>query len=329
MYTEHLTEFAGLRVVDFPGDPGKPLPAMDGPCAWRLARSPEEEDTSDFEGVLADFLERGDAAHVTALVIGPWAEYMGDLDDAPYPVDKLVEAADQLPALRALFLGDVIESESDVAYIYHEDVSVLLDAYPALEEFRVRGSAPWTPLGEPPSVMFRPIKHESLKVLAFESGGLSASTMRAVGESEFPQLEHLEFFFGEPNYGGDGTLEDVAGLLAGDRFPKLRRLGLRNALFEDEIAAALAHAPVVAQLEVLDLSLGAFGDEGAAALLAGQPLHHLRTLDLHHHFVSAEMAERLREAWPTVEIVLGEPEEATVRFRNGVREFQRYIAVSE
>ncbi|MFJ6949793.1 leucine-rich repeat domain-containing protein, partial [Streptomyces wuyuanensis] len=42
------------------------------------------------------------------------------------------------------------------------------------------------------------------------------------------------------------------------------------------------------------LSMGTLGDQGAAALLEGQPLTHLRKLDLHHHFVSEPMAERIR-----------------------------------
>ncbi|WP_041540081.1 hypothetical protein [Catenulispora acidiphila] len=43
---------------------------------------------------------------------------------------------------------------------------------------------------------------------------------------------------------------------------------------------------------------------GAAAPLAGQPPAHLRTLDLRHHFISAEMRNRLRAAWPGVDIDL-------------------------
>jgi hypothetical protein len=324
----NLTEFAGLPVVDFPTRAEEPLPETDGLCAWRLSVYMDGEPYV-FDEIVADFLDRVDAEQVTALVIGVWSEYVGDPEDRNYPVGKLVEVADRLPALRALFLGDINSQDSDVAYIYHSDVSVILDAYPALEEFRVRGSVEWVPEGESPPVLFQPIKHDALRVLVFESGGLPAATMRAVGESELPELEHLEFFFGEPDYGGDATLADVAWLLAGDRLPKLRRLGLRDSPVQDEIAAAVAHAPVVAQLEVLDLSLGTLGDEGAAALLAGQPLGHLTTLDLHHHFVSDPMADRLRAALPTVDVVLGPAEEPWVHHRNGVRELQRYIAVAE
>ena len=44
----------------------------------------------------------------------------------------------------------------------------------------------------------------------------------------------------------------------------------------------------MARLKTLDLSMGVLSDVGAEALLAGQPLTHLRRLDLHHHFLSAK-----------------------------------------
>lgn len=58
----------------------------------------------------------------------------------------------------------------------------------------------------------------------------------------------------------------------------------------------MADAPVVAQLASLNLSLGNLGDPGAEALLAGQPLTHLRELDLRHHYMSDAMMLRMRTA---------------------------------
>ena len=87
-------------------------------------------------------------------------------------------------------------------------------------------------------------------------------------------------------------MADLAPILAGSRFPRLRHLALRNSDIQDEIAAALAR-PVVAGLATLDLSMGTLGDEGAEALLGGQPLTHLRKLDLHHNFLSEAMRERI------------------------------------
>lgn len=164
-------------------------------------------------------------------------------------------------------------------------------------------------------------KHAALRKLVFQSGGLPASTVRAVAECEFPELTHLEIYLGDPNYGGDATVADLAPLLETGRFPRLRHLGLKDSTIQDAVAAAVAQAPVVAQLETLDLSLGALGDEGAAALLAGQPLDHLRRLDLSHHYLSPQMQSRVRQAWPTVEIDLSDAQRED--------RWGRYIAVAE
>jgi len=166
-----------------------------------------------------------------------------------------------------------------------------------------------------------PVRHTSLRELAFESGGLPAGIVRLVTECDLPALEHLELWLGVSFYGGDTEPADLAPILAGTRYPVLRHLGLRNAEIADQVAAALAGAPVVARLEALDLSLGILGDDGAEALLAGQPLTHLRRLDLHHHFLSDAMMARLRADLPGVDVDLSE------RLRE--EPDQRYTAVSE
>ncbi|MEV6868291.1 hypothetical protein AB0M44_45840 [Streptosporangium subroseum] len=93
---------------------------------------------------------------------------------------------------------------------------------------------------------------------------------------------------------------------------------------QGEIAGAVARAPVVAWLESLALSMGALSDEGAEALLSGRSLTHLHKLDLHHHFLSRDMAKRLAVALPDVRLVIGpsmEPYEWNPD--------ERYVAVSE
>ena len=53
-----------------------------------------------------------------------------------------------------------------------------------------------------------------------------------------------------------------------------------------------------------DEYLTEFGGLPVVALLAGRSLTHLRTLNLRHHFISAGCANRLRAAWPGVDIDL-------------------------
>lgn len=164
---------------------------------------------------------------------------------------------------------------------------------PRLEELVARGA--YSTYGEVPPPYLRPLRHEHLRTLRFESGGLSGTVAQAIGACELPALERLELWLGTEWYGADTTLEDLAPLLDGSRLPALRHLGLENSDLSDQLAAALVSAPVVAQLSTLSLALGTLGDQGAAALLVGQPLTHLAALDLHHHYLSEEMRQRLED----------------------------------
>ena len=64
----------------------------------------------------------------------------------------------------------------------------------------------------------------------------------------------------------------------------------------------------MARLEWLSLAMGTLTDRGAEALLSGQPLTHLRELDLHHHFLSDAMVGRVKAALPGVTVDLTEQE---------------------
>ena len=320
-FYQHLTEFAGRPVVDFPTDPALPAPAEaadPGRVAWRLDCNKDGDYFCDFPELLAAFLDRVPSAGVEALVTGQWLEW---IQDDCSVVDDLVAVADRLPGLRALFVNDLVDEQSQPSWIYVPELGPVLEAFPNLTELRVRGTPEGVISAEGAKPLISPVKHAALRTLVFQSGGLPAGTIRAVSECEFPELTHLEIYLGDPNYFGDATLDDLAPLLEAGRFPRLRHLGLRDSTIQDEIAAAVAQAPVVAQLESLDLSLGTLGDQGAAALLAGQPLDHLRTLNLSHHFISAEMRARVRQAWPAVEIDLSDEQQEN--------RWGRYIAVAE
>ena len=175
--------------------------------------------------------------------------------------------------------------ECEISWINQADVGPLLAAYPGLEHLRVRGGM---------GLGFGMDRHDGLRTLILESGGLPAGVVRQVAAAELPRLAHLELWTGDDGYGGDTTVADLAPILAGERLPALRHLGLRNCQIADEVAAALAHAPVLGRLETLDLSLGNLGDEGAVALLEGGNLGGLRRLDIHHHYVSDEALDGLK-----------------------------------
>jgi hypothetical protein len=144
-----------------------------------------------------------------------------------------------------------------------------------------------------------------------------------VARAELPTLEHLELWLGTSSYGGNAEVEDLAPIFDGSRFPRLRYLGLRDSEIADEIATAVAQAPILERIEVLDLSLGTLGDQGAAALLTSPAIGKLKLLDLHHNYLSDEMVDRLY----TLEIELDAGDRQTAE-QYGDREW-RYVAVSE
>lgn len=291
-----LTEFAGLPVVEFPasgtdeeriirarergGDPHAP-----GPVAWRL-----RYDREACEEHLARFLSVVDTERVGALVIGDWEAAAG----GQYQIARLLtEHAHALPNLRALFFGDIDGSECELSWIDQPDLAPLVAAFPRLEELAVKGAD-----GIDGELGLLIPSHASLRSLTLETGGLPGRVARQVASSGLPALEHLELWLGMSDYGCDTWPSDLESVLSGEVFPRLRYLGVRNAETLDGWLPALADAPVLKRLDVLDLSLGVLTDRGGqvlvdrAAAFAG-----LRKLDLHHHYLSEEMEERVRAAF--------------------------------
>ena len=308
---EHATEFAGMPVVEW--EPGTRLvdPANN---AYRVSLSYDESEggaswEEKFKALLAD----PGAREVKALVVGVWGDLSGPLEGSSKTVEALAAASGRLPGLRALFLGDIVSEEHEISWIQQSLVLPIFTAYPELEHFRVRG-------GE--GLRFGTFRHERLKSLVVESGGLDASVVRDITSSELPSLEHLELWLGDSNYGATAEIVDLAPIFTGRLFPKLSYLGLRDSELSDAIAVAVAHSPVIEQLRVLDLSLGTLSDSGAASFLSS-PAARLELLDIHHHYCSDEMIEKLKAAG--IKVDAGDPQEPD---RDG-DEFYRYVAVSE
>ncbi|MFG2486843.1 MULTISPECIES: STM4015 family protein [Streptomyces] len=317
-YPRHLTESCGLPVFDFPTPEDAdttPLPAADA-VAWRISCDSYDSEESWTEA-FARFTAAVDTTLVRAIVVGSWEEaYDTGSEDI---IGALLDARLRLPALRGLFLGDMESEQCEISWINQSDVGPLLDGFPELEEFGVRGGS---------GLVFPAVTHHKLRALTMETGGMPVEAVRGVAASDLPALEHLDLWLGTSGYGGDAAITDVAPILDGDRLPRLRHLGLRNSDIQDEIATAVASAPVVARLETLDLSMGVLTEQGGAALLAGQPLTHLKKLDLHHNYLGAPLRERFQEvlggAGVTLDLDRGNADEDEDDGR-----VWRYVAVGE
>ncbi|MFJ9213446.1 STM4015 family protein [Streptomyces sp. NPDC102264] len=276
----HVEHFHGLPVLTVPPyTPATELPDADS-VAWRLHTGPYSSD-EDYEDYWDRFTSTVELEKVRALVLGHGAHYMPD--------QALIELSSRLVGLEALFLNDLEDDEEMISSIGQPDLAPLLAAFPGLRELAVRGGN---------GLDFPVTGHAGLRSLRIESGGLPPQAAEHIAAADLPSLERIELWLGDEDYGGGTTVEQLAPLLAGERKPALRHLGLQNSPIQDELAAAIASAPVVPRLTSLSLSMGTLSDEGAEALLHGQPLTHLKELDLSHHFLSEAMMLRI---WTALE----------------------------
>jgi hypothetical protein len=311
-FYENLTLFKGQPVVDWSPETAG-LKFSENALRLRLDYSEADKGVSMVQK-LAGLLAADGIEQLQSLVIGSWQPDDSSTDSGAI-VAAIVAARSRLRGLRNLFLGDIISEECEISWIRQTNLSSLLATYDLLEHLTVRGSD---------NLSFGTPSHDRLKELIIQSGGLPPAVIHEIESAHFPSLEHLELYLGEPNYGGDATVEDLLPLLrANKRFPKLRYLGLKDSVIADDIAAAVAQAPLVPQLEVLDLSLGTLGDDGARALLASSALRALHKLDLHYHFISDPLVAQLQGIGIEVDVSdRQEPDEWG-------GEQHRYIAVSE
>ncbi len=214
----------------------------------------------DLGDVLRDLLAHPSGQFLRELTIGlkrhdPDAEYQSVLD--------ALAKAKTPPPLVKLHVGDFEYPDSiEMSWTSLGNFAKVWKVVPGLTHLEVQGGS--FKLGE--------IVLPELRTAAFRTGGLSAESMKSIGNATWPKLEKLVLWFGEEEYGfpSRGGVKNIQPLLDGEGVPKLTELGLCNATFANELCAALPKSKIAKQLRRLDLSLGTMTDEGAAALAAGK-----------------------------------------------------------
>jgi len=208
------------------------------------------------------------------------------------------------PRLRRLVLG--AWDEHDVSWTAVGDLRELSARLPGLTALELQGN----------DMDFGDIDLPRLQRLVVRSGGLPGKVIDQLARASWPSLEELELWFGDEHYGGSPSVEVAEPFLRPERLPRLRRLGLRNAMFADDLCARLASAPILPQLTHLDLSMGMMSDQGARNLLARpQPFAHLERLDLRDNNLSPRVCARLAGLCAEVD--------------TGMQSNQRYVSVGE
>ncbi len=280
---KNLKTFCGKKVVPFDHHVGLNKKNV----AWRVSwHGMNDEEEIDWDGVWQAFVRDPKASAVEELVIGLWGyESVVFEESRGIPVQSLLTAKAKLPKLKALFLGEVTREECEVSWINQSDVSPLLKAFPLLETLYIRGAN---------HLEFTKPVHDRLKTLVIQTGGLNRKTVKQIAKAKFPALEHLELWLGESQYGGDSEPKDLKPFLEGGLFPNLTYLGLCNSENADKIAKIVGDAPILEQLETLDLSKGNMTDAGAQALLDSPLVARLKKLDLSHHFISKDVQKKFK-----------------------------------
>jgi hypothetical protein len=278
----HAERFANRQVVEYSPEIGI-TNTIDTAYAIRCDYDDDEEDAVIRLGRL---LEDAKVGELEALVFGQWDSEMTD-ESSSHIIEALVAAKRKLINLKSIFIGDISSEECEISWINQSDISPILQAYPQLQILQVRG-------GE--GLAFSPpIRHENLKALIIEAGGLNRDTVAQICNMNLPALEHLELWFGSEDYGGNCWVDDLNPILFAEKFPNLTYLGLRNSQFTDEIVNAIIGSSILDSLSVLDLSMGTLSDVGAELLLNCSAMNNLDILNVSDNFLSEEMGDKLCE----------------------------------
>jgi uncharacterized protein (TIGR02996 family) len=189
-------------------------------------------------------------------------------------------ATHPLPALRKLRIGDDV---SQISWYRVGDLAPIWQSMPNLTHFEIEAGQ--FELGT--------IDLPNLTHAVFQTGGLSSASTRSIADASWPKLEHLEVYFGDPEYGCEATLDDALAILDRD-LPNLRYLGLKNAMFQGDLIPHLASSRLVRQLKVLDMSCGVLIDEHVDVILQHRDaFQHLDILDVSSTYLSDTAKQRL------------------------------------
>jgi hypothetical protein len=226
---------------------------------WKDFGKDREQCEADFDAFLASDV----CCFIEKLALGPIPGqdemYLGGLAEV---IEK-----HQPATLRELYLGSTGDwdiSSTSTAMPKSETIQ-------NLQTLTLRGG----------NVTIGPIELPALRSFTVESGSLTEVELQQIANARWPNLESLTIWFGDPNYGASGSIEHITRILDGEGLPKLKRLGLMNCEFVDEIAGRLPTSKILPQLETLDLSMGCLTDAGLAAMLAAKDrFAHLQQLEL-------------------------------------------------
>lgn len=250
--------------------------------------------------MVEDILADPEFPGLSELIIGSWGNAWEDSCQAI--LDGIAEQPQKFSHIQKLFVGDMDFEDCEVSWIIQGNYSRLWEAMPQLKELTIKGSTELE-LGE--------IRHEGLESLTIICGGLPVSVIQSIQRAKLPNLKKLLLYIGIEDYGFDGDADTIKTFLAEADFPKLEYLGIADSEIQDELTEVVLDCKFMGQIQTLDLSCGTLSDKGAALLREKLPDYpNVTLLDIHHHYLSDEMVEKLGEL--PIEIDVSDQEEVEV-----------------
>ncbi|KAG2389493.1 hypothetical protein C9374_014053 [Naegleria lovaniensis] len=161
----------------------------------------------------------------------------------------------------SLFCHNLVDYESMISCLYNPDPLAFFSLCPNLKAYASRGKY----------CSFSVIRSNYLSILILVSGGMESKTLSSVLKCHFPQLKHLELWFGDTRYGNEIVCQHLEHLLSeqeNGKFPILEYFGIRNCENIHLFVPLIGNCALLSRIRILDLSLSAIALEDIQKLLA-------------------------------------------------------------
>lgn len=208
------------------------------------------------------------------------------------PTIMAVTEAPHAEWMRVLRFDDFTYQDQEISWTGFGNFSEAWSKLPALEELRIRS-------GQGGILGTLDLPH--LKKFVRVSGGLSVEEILSITSATWPELEHLEIWFGRGQYNGEGHAAHLTPIYAATGLPSLRHLGICNCEFSLAAIEGLLASPLLPQLRSLDLSSGIIAVRELEVLLANaDKLGHLTSIDVSENYLDEPQVRQLQRALPNV-----------------------------
>jgi len=235
------------------------------------------------------------------------------------PTLRTITESPRAPHIRDLRFDHYTRNDQEISWTAFGDFSFAWPRLPSLEYLHLRAGG--GTLGE--------LDLPMLKTFIRETGGLGQEELDAITRAKWPQLEHLELWFGSRSYGATATMTTIEEILETTP-PRLRHLGIVNCELVDDVIPALAASDVLPRLHSLDLSKGVMHRRATEALVQNAArFRHLASIDLSENLLEDSHVEAIRGVLDNV--IIGEQREYDPDDGDpdDDDELPRYVAVGE